>query len=158
MSEFTVTWTIEVDGDTAEEAAKQACSIMLDRQSMATVFQVKDQQGVTTEVDLLGSCPVIMTEDGYTFYRQSDGSYTDHIDPEQVDMRFDNLEQIKEAVSFGVIDRLSPSTLPKKRHHPQDLKIAVVIEGGIIQAIVSDQPSRLPDYIRVIDYDDGWEA
>lgn len=34
----------------------------------------------------------------------------------------------------------------------RDLKIAVVIEGGIVQSIVSDQPSLLPDVL-VINYD-----
>lgn len=37
----------------------------------------------------------------------------------------------------------------------RDLKLAVVIEGGIVQAIVSDQPSRLPNDVLVIDYDIG---
>lgn len=35
----------------------------------------------------------------------------------------------------------------------RDLKLAVVIEGGIVQAIVSDQPSRLPNDVLVIEYD-----
>lgn len=34
-----------------------------------------------------------------------------------------------------------------------DLKIAVVVEGGIVQSIVSDQPSLLPNDVLVIDYD-----
>lgn len=35
----------------------------------------------------------------------------------------------------------------------RDLKLAVVVEGGIVQSIVSDQPSLLPNDVLVIDYD-----
>lgn len=34
----------------------------------------------------------------------------------------------------------------------RDLKIAVVVEGGVVQSIVSDQPSLLPNDVLVIDY------
>ena len=39
---------------------------------------------------------VVRTSDGYTFYRQPDGSYKDTKDGKDYDMSFDNLEQIKE--------------------------------------------------------------
>jgi len=38
--EYTVTWTIEVDGESAEDAVLQASGIMHDFDSEATCFQV----------------------------------------------------------------------------------------------------------------------
>ena len=40
MHEFTVTWEIQVDAETHEEAAREARAILLDPDSTATVFEV----------------------------------------------------------------------------------------------------------------------
>ncbi|MHC4070612.1 MAG: DUF7178 family protein, partial [Planctomycetota bacterium] len=40
--------------------------------------------------------PTVQTEDGYTFYRQDDGTYTDHVDPEQADMTFESLQAMRD--------------------------------------------------------------
>ena len=37
---------------------------------------------------------VVKTSDGYTFYRQSDGTYKDTRDGKDFDMSFDDLKQI----------------------------------------------------------------
>ena len=47
-----VTWTIELDEDTAEAAAVVALAIMRDQESTATVFDVTDEKGKTVSVDL----------------------------------------------------------------------------------------------------------
>lgn len=162
MPEFTVTWTIDVDGKSPEDAAANARAIMLDEHSMATVFDVADLSGSITRIDLLGLSPLLVTKEGYILYKQSDGSYTDQVSPEQKDiLRFDNLKHLREAVSLGVfrgIRSLFGSLGTKNAKQRQDLKMAVVLEGGIVQSIVATEPSMLPDNILVIDYDrDGWE-
>lgn len=54
MNEYTVTWAIDIDADTPEEAAKEAMAIQRDPDSIATVFMVSDGK-TTTKVDL--ECP-----------------------------------------------------------------------------------------------------
>jgi hypothetical protein len=153
MPKFTVSWSIDVDAETSEEALLNAIVELRHEHSMATVFDVKDPEGKTTRHDTLALLPVLVTEDGYTFYRQSDGSYTDHIDPERVDMRFDNLDQLREAVSLGCVNPIksfiNPADFaPSIQSKP---KVAIIIEGGLVEAVISDQPHRLPFNIRVID-------
>lgn len=48
-----VTWTIDLDEDTAEAAATVALAIMRDQESAATVFDVTDESGKTVRVDLM---------------------------------------------------------------------------------------------------------
>ena len=52
LSEFTVKWEIEVDADSPWEAAKQALSIMRDRGSDATYFNITDAKGELYDVDI----------------------------------------------------------------------------------------------------------
>ena len=53
MAQFTVTWTIEVEADTAREAAETALNIQRNYQSTATYFEVKeDKTGEETHIDL----------------------------------------------------------------------------------------------------------
>ena len=47
-----VTWTIELDEDTAEAAATVAMAIQRDPESTATAFDVKCEDGKTVRVDL----------------------------------------------------------------------------------------------------------
>lgn len=37
----------------------------------------------------------VRTEDGYTFHRQADRTYTDHEDPDQADVTFDSYQDLK---------------------------------------------------------------
>ncbi|HRO60530.1 MAG TPA: hypothetical protein PKZ27_03050 [Rhodocyclaceae bacterium] len=43
MSEYLVSWLINIDADTPEEAAAKAREIQLDPHSMATIFDVMPQ-------------------------------------------------------------------------------------------------------------------
>ena len=47
-----VTWDIDIDADTVEEAAQKALVIQRNPASTATVFDVTDERGETTRVDL----------------------------------------------------------------------------------------------------------
>lgn len=54
MKTYSVTWGIEIDAKTPEEAARKALEIQRDPQSIyAMVFDVCDERGNTTRVDLL---------------------------------------------------------------------------------------------------------
>jgi len=54
MSEFTVTWIIDIEADSALEAAQKAQEIQRDPDSIATVFSVMDRStdGDNWDVDL----------------------------------------------------------------------------------------------------------
>lgn len=52
MPEFKVVWRIEIDADTAEDAAKLALEFMRDPVSTATFFDVTGEDGVTREVEV----------------------------------------------------------------------------------------------------------
>ena len=55
---YRVRWEIDLDADSPSEAAELALSIMLDSESTATVFDVTDEAGETTRVDLEDTeCP-----------------------------------------------------------------------------------------------------
>ena len=53
MPEYTITWTIDIDGENPVDAAKKVVSIMRDNESIASVFDVQDNKMQTTRVDLL---------------------------------------------------------------------------------------------------------
>ena len=55
---YHVLWEIDLDADSPQEAAELALSIMLDSESTATTFDVTDEDGETTRVDLEDTeCP-----------------------------------------------------------------------------------------------------
>ena len=51
-SMFHVSWEIEIDADSAEDAAKQALALIVSQATMAHVFDVTDEGGDVTRVDL----------------------------------------------------------------------------------------------------------
>lgn len=53
MKQYTVTWEIDIDANTPEEAAREALKIQRDTGSEATVFEVTDTSSEQTKtVDL----------------------------------------------------------------------------------------------------------
>ena len=52
MPEYHVIWTIDIDADSAEDAARQALAIQRDAQSIGNIFDVVGPDGLTTEIDL----------------------------------------------------------------------------------------------------------
>lgn len=52
MTMYRVTWEIDIDADSLEDAAEQAREIQLDRDSIATVFDVTGPDGHKITVDL----------------------------------------------------------------------------------------------------------
>ncbi len=49
---YLVNWPIDIWAETPEEAARQALKIQSDPKSIATVFDVKDDSGTETTIDL----------------------------------------------------------------------------------------------------------
>ena len=52
--QYRVSWEIDVDADSPEEAAQQALTIQADPDSIATCFTVVDEHGNRIDVDLDG--------------------------------------------------------------------------------------------------------
>jgi len=52
MANYRVKWEIDIEADSPEEAAKESLKIQRDPDSVATIFDVTDDNGVTTEIDL----------------------------------------------------------------------------------------------------------
>lgn len=52
MAEYKITWLIEVDANSAEDAARQAWDLMRGANSTANVFDVEGPDGKTVRVDL----------------------------------------------------------------------------------------------------------
>jgi hypothetical protein len=53
MTSYSVNWEIEIEAESPEAAARQALKIHRDQNSTATVFDVFDEEGNCTRVDLL---------------------------------------------------------------------------------------------------------
>jgi len=102
MSEYKVTWAIDIEANSAEDAVNQACDYIKDGSSQAHVFEVEDHQGNKVLIDLDDDTTNLVTS--------------------------------------------------------KPIQVAVVIEGGLVQSIISNLSNVLPDQVFVIDYDDdGWE-
>ncbi|MGA3118397.1 MAG: hypothetical protein ABSF90_28720 [Syntrophobacteraceae bacterium] len=55
MTTYSVNWRIDIEAESTVEAAMQALEIHRDPNSTATVFDVYDEQGNYTSIDLLGT-------------------------------------------------------------------------------------------------------
>ena len=53
MTSYSVNWQVEIDAESPVEAARQALKIHRDQNSTATVFDIYDEDGNSTHVDLL---------------------------------------------------------------------------------------------------------
>ena len=45
----------------------------------------------------------VRTPDGYFFYEQRDGKWSDHPNIEKSDMVFDSIEQLEDEINWGLI-------------------------------------------------------
>lgn len=52
MTDYRVTWEIDIVADSPRAAAEEAFAIQRDQNSIAVVFDVADEQGEITRVDL----------------------------------------------------------------------------------------------------------
>ena len=50
--EYRVTWTIDIDAESPEEAAHLAHRIQLEKDSLATHFEVTGEDSTTREIDV----------------------------------------------------------------------------------------------------------
>ena len=62
---YHVMWEIDIDAETPEAAAREAFKCMQDPQTTATVFDVFDEDGTPTRIDLAESDPVVKAEQEY---------------------------------------------------------------------------------------------
>lgn len=59
MTTYRVTWTIDAEGESAQEAAQEALKAMQDLSYPTTHFEVTDSSGATEQVQVLTDNPVI---------------------------------------------------------------------------------------------------
>ncbi len=52
MTDYYIEWSIDLEAETAREAAQKALEIMRDPSSIATVFRIYDEDGNPVQVDL----------------------------------------------------------------------------------------------------------
>ena len=50
--QYKVTWTIDLDAESFEDAARQALEVQRDQASIATCFTITDENGTRQEIDL----------------------------------------------------------------------------------------------------------
>jgi len=129
-----VTWTIDLDEDTAEAAAVVALAIMRDQESAATVFDVTDEKGKTVRVDL----------------------QRDH-EPHAL-LRCDNCWALfkgtgKLARVFpdipGLLERIEPGGIVPAGECPDcgalvyplnaPVRIGILLEGGLVKGVLADR-------------------
>lgn len=65
MKEMTVTWQVNLNADTPLEAAEAALKMQRDRTSIATVFDVREEDDTITRVDLQEGTQVPVVDDTY---------------------------------------------------------------------------------------------
>ncbi len=53
MNHYFVTWEIDIEAENPREAAEKALEIQRDPESTATCFQVFDEDGEETHIDLM---------------------------------------------------------------------------------------------------------
>lgn len=75
--EYKVTWTIVLDADSPEEAARQALEIHRDHDSWATHFEVREPNGKTHAVDLEYPTPAPTTVTIYVVVPMEEGIVRD---------------------------------------------------------------------------------
>ena len=75
--EYRVTWTIDLDADSPEDAARKALAIQRDPDSWATHFTVCDPQGRAHEADLGCPCKPSRNETVYVLVPMEEGIVRD---------------------------------------------------------------------------------
>lgn len=62
---YRVEWSMEIDADSPEEAARKALAIHRDPESVASVFDVYDEAGEAARVDILELDEAASCEDAH---------------------------------------------------------------------------------------------
>ena len=75
--EYRVIWTIDLEADSPEDAARKALAIQRDPDSWATHFEVRDPQGHVQEADLGCPCNPSRNETVYVLVPMEEGIVRD---------------------------------------------------------------------------------
>ena len=129
-----VTWTIDLDEDTAEAAATVALAIMRDQESAATVFDVTDESGKTVRMDL-----------------RRDHKPAGNLRCDNCGRRFAGTGELERVFPDipGLIGRLdSGGTVPEGEcplcgalvyREQGRVRVGILLDGGLVKAVFTDR-------------------
>lgn len=140
MGNYKIKWEIDVEASSHEEAAAKALEFQQDKESIATVFEVTDDEGNTKEIDtiavdnvveLVGYINRVIREHGdfSTFDVEADGSPTVNV--------IGNIMQLAESFYEGYATCIT--YIGSREESEQDLTYAelAAIDPFIIEQIAS---------------------
>jgi len=129
-----VTWTIELDEDTAEAAATVAMAIQRDPESTATAFDVKCEDGKTVRVDLQRDHEphaLLRCDNCWAFFKGTDKLARVFPDIPELLSRIEpgGVVPAGECPDCGAL--VYPLNAP--------VRVAVLLEGGLVKAVLADR-------------------
>ena len=129
-----VTWTIDLDEDTAEAAAVVALAIMRDQESTATVFDITDEQGKTVSVDVRRDHEpeaLLRCDNCWAFFKGTDKLA--RVFPDIPDL----LSRIEPGGVVPAGECPDCGALVYPLNAP--VRVAVLLEGGLVKAVLADR-------------------
>ncbi len=128
-----VTWTIELDEDTAEAAAVVALAIMRDQESTATVFDVTDEQGRTVRVDLRRAVKL-------TPLLRCDGCGRRFSSKEELERVFPDIPDLLQRLDAGgtVPSGECPLCGALVYRERGRARVGILLDGGLVKAVFAD--------------------
>ena len=128
-----VTWTIELDEDTAEAAAVVALAIMRDQESTATVFDVTDEKGKTVSVDLRRAVKL-------TPLLRCDGCGRRFTDTGELERVFPDIPDLINRLDAGgtVPEGECPLCGALVYRERGRVRVGILLDGGLVKAVFAD--------------------
>lgn len=128
-----VTWTIDLDEDTAETAAVVALAIMRDQESTATVFDVTDEQGRTVSVDLRRAVKL-------TPLLRCDGCGRRFSSTEELERVFPDIPDLLQRLDAGgtVPSGECPLCGALVYREQGRVRVGILLDGGLVKAVFAD--------------------
>ena len=129
-----VTWTIDLDEDTAEAAATVALAIMRDHESTATVFDITDEAGKTVRVDLRKA-------GGLTPLLRCDGCGRRFAGTEELERVFPDIPDLIDRLDAGgtVPEGECPLCGALVYRERGRVRVGILLDGGLVKAVFADK-------------------
>lgn len=131
-----VTWTIDLDEDTAEAAAVVALAIMRDQESTATVFDITDETGKTVKVDLrrAGTLKPML---------KCDGCGRRFAATEELDRVFPDIPDLVNRLDAGGIVPSGECPMCGALVYREQgrVRIGILLDGGLVKGVFADTAS-----------------
>lgn len=129
-----VTWSIDLDGDTAAAAAVTALAIQRDPLSTATVFDVTDESGESVRVDLRRENkpePVLRCGNCQALFSGAD----------KLERAFPDIPDLLLRLDIGGVVPSGECPLCGALVYPGTPRthVAILLEGGLVKAVLADR-------------------